>query len=300
MLRGIAFIILALLVLVLAIVSVVTARDRDMAQLDRRLLRRTPGATTLPHRQKLVFIPDRVAPLFAQAQIELDRKTVVWSAGAIGLIALVMIITQGPVAGLVVLLVPPLAGYIYVSERARRRVAQLIEALPHYIDAVRQMQMVGSSLPQALERALQEAPPIVRSYMAPVARRLELGTPVSDAMQLLAERLRVAEVAMLATAIRTNLRFGGSITTVLANLANVLRARLRIRRELEAATSQAKVSGRILIAMPLVAIALLVTMSPAYLDFFIGDARGHRLALIALVLQIGGIVVMRRMMRLTF
>src|SRR3546814_1068887 len=48
----------------------------------------------------------------------------------------------------------------------------------YYIDAVRQMQAVGNSLAQALDRALADAPAVVRSYIAPVARRLELGAPV--------------------------------------------------------------------------------------------------------------------------
>src|SRR3546814_1927492 len=64
--------------------------------------------------------------------------------------------------------------------------------------------------------------------------------------------LRVPEISMLAAAIRTNMRYGGSISAVLLNLANILRERIRIKRELKAAISEAKISGRVLIVMPLV------------------------------------------------
>src|SRR3546814_2987531 len=65
-----------------------------------------------------------------------------------------------------------------------------------------------------------------------------------------------------------------------------------------AAISEAKISGRVLIVMPLVAMAVLVAMNPDYIDFFLRDPRGHRLAAIALVLQGMGMLVMRRVMRL--
>src|SRR3546814_12883078 len=85
------------------------------------------------------------------------------------------------------------------------------------------------------------APAVVRSYIAPVARRLELGAPVADAMQVLAERLRVPEISMLAAAIRTNMRYGGSISAVLLYLANILPERIRINRELR---SEARREGK--------------------------------------------------------
>src|SRR3546814_9642241 len=78
--------------------------------------------------------------------------------------------------------------------------------------------------------------------------------------------LRVPEISMLAAAIRTNMRYGGSISAVLLNLANILRERIRIKRELKAAISEAKISGRVLIVMPLVAMAVLVAMNPDYID----------------------------------
>jgi tight adherence protein B len=97
-----------------------------------------------------------------------------------------------------------------------------------------------------------------------------------------------------------NMRYGGSINAVLNNLASILRERVRIARELKAATSEAKVSARVLIAMPLVAMLLLMASNPAYIDFFLSDGRGNKMAVIAIGLQAGGILVMRRVMRLVF
>ncbi len=105
---------------------------------------------------------------------------------------------------------------------------------------------------------------------------------------------------MLAAAIRTNLRFGGSLSTVLRNLAQILRDRQNIKRELAAATSEAKVSSRVLIAMPMLAMVMLVALNPAYITFFTQDPRGQTQIMVALILQGCGILVLRRLMRLNF
>ena len=297
MLSGAAYLLLSLLIIAGIGWQLLAEQARQWAVIDRRL---GPALSAAPPRAAALTVPDRIAPLLAQAQIEFTTRAVGMAGGLLLLIALSALLAAGPVAALAVMAGVPTALLGWVRRRAQRRVEALIEALPYYIDAVRQMQAVGNSLAQALERALTDAPAVVQSYIAPVARRLELGASVADAMQMLAERLRVPEISMLAAAIRTNMRYGGSISAVLLNLANILRERIRIKRELKAAISEAKISGRVLIVMPLVAMAALVAMNPDYIDFFLRDPRGHRLAIVAMVLQGLGMLVMRRVMRLTF
>ena len=297
MLSGTAYLLLSLLIIARIGWQLLAEQARQRAVIDRRL---GLALSAAPPRAAALTVPDRIAPLLAQAQIEFTTRAVGMAGGLLLLIALSALLAAGPVAALAVMAGVPTALLGWVRRRAQRRVEALIEALPYYIDAVRQMQAVGNSLAQALERALADAPTVVQSYIAPVARRLELGASVADAMQMLAERLRVPEISMLAAAIRTNMRYGGSISTVLLNLANILRERIRIKRELKAAISEAKISGRVLIVMPLVAMAALVAMNPDYIDFFLRDPRGHRLAIVAMVLQGLGMLVMRRVMRLTF
>ena len=297
MLSGAAFIMLSLMIVIGIGWQLLAEQARERAVIDRRL---GLALTVAMPRRAVLAVPERMAPLLAQAQIDVTTRALGIFGGVLLLIALCALLAAGPVAALAVAAGVPMALIGWVRRRAQRRVEALIEALPYYIDAVRQMQAVGNSLAQALDRALADAPAVVRSYIAPVARRMELGAPVADAMQMLAERLRVPEISMLAAAIRTNMRYGGSISAVLMNLANILRERIRIKRELKAAISEAKISGRVLIVMPLVAMGALVAMNPDYVDFFLRDPRGHRLAVIAIVLQGMGMLVMRRLMRLAF
>jgi len=302
MVKGIAYLILALLIVGGLIVHWLGERGRELALIDRRLdLIGSPDLPVVMMRPIVaISMPDRLAPLLAQAQIEVTGTTLRILAMSVVLAAWIVLLVVGPEATLILLVALPLAGHGWLAGRARKRVEALAEAMPLYLDTVRQLQAVGNSLSQALERALADAPDALQSYFAPAARRLAMGAPVGETMQQMADRLQVPEVSMLAAAIRTNLRYGGSISGVFHNLAHILRERIRIRRELVAATSEAKVSSRVLIAMPLLAMVLLVAMNPAYLDFFLSDPRGQNLSIGAGVLEGCGIMVIRRMLRLEF
>lgn len=300
MVRGIAYLLLALLILGVIAYTWVSSRAQGRAILDRRLAEIASPGVEIARATVAVTVPERMAPLLARAQVELTVPALQAIVGAVLILTLIVLLIAGPAAALVTAIGLPSAALSWLQGRARKRVEALTDALPLYLDGVRQLQAVGNSLAQALERALADAPDAIRSYFAPAARKLAMGAPVPETMQQLADRLQIPELSMLAAAIRTNLRYGGSITTVFGNLANMLRERVRIRRELSAATSEAKVSSRVLIGMPLLCMVMLVAMNRAYIDFFISDPRGQKMSIVAIVLEFLGIMIIRRMMRLAF
>ena len=277
-----------------------TFRHVATLHLDRRLAALGPADIPVRRRMAAAVMPRRFEPLLARAQIEPTYRGL-WTFGAVSTtLSILGFILGGVLPAIGLLIGLPLGAFLLVQRRAARRIDAFIEGLPFYVDAVRQLQVVGTSLPQALQRAMNDAPLAVRRYLEPVARRLELGVPADEALRQVADRLRVPELSMLAAAIKTNIRYGGSIAGILTNLAGILRERVRVKRDLLAATSEARVSGKVLIGMPLVAIGLLVMINPEYLTFFISDPRGHRWGTMAILLQGAGMLIMRRQMRLVF
>ncbi len=300
MLSGLAFILLALIIVAAAGYEMLVGRSQEVATLERRLASSSARTVAQSRHRRVVPVPEMLEPLLARAQLEITTRSLGIGAGSIILAAAVALLLAGPVAAIVVLLLPSFLVLAYVRARARKRSEAMIDALPFYVDGVRQLLTVGNSLAQALPRALADAPAPVQSYLAPTMRRLDLGAPVGEAMQQLADRLQIPEIAMLSAAIRTNLRFGGSMTAVLANLSLILRERLRIKRDLRAATSEVRVSTRVLIAMPIVTLVVIMLANPGYINFFFEDPRGPTMAMVAMGMQAAGMLVMNRMMRLAF
>ncbi len=299
MVIGLAFLLLsALLVLAIGYYALLD-RHRALAVLDRRI-GSLGHAVVAARLRPQMRVPDLIAPLLAQAQIEPTPRMALTILGLYAVLFPATLLLAGPAAALIAAVVPVAALVLYIRQRARTRVELLIDALPFYLDGVRQLLTVGGSLPQALSRALPAASLEVQAFIGPATRRIDLGAPVTDSMQALADRLRVPEISMLVAAIRVNLRFGGPMATVLSNLAQIVRERVRIKRELRSATSEVKMSTRLLILLPIGMVVFLLVTNRSYIDFFVHEPKGHVLAAIAIGLQLSGILVMRYLMRPAF
>jgi tight adherence protein B len=236
----------------------------------------------------------------ARADITLPGRLL---AGAILVLAAVTGVAAwlfGPIvaaAAAVVLL----AGSIYaLRSLASRRLDAFVAGLPFFLDTLRQLLLIGNSAQQALLKSAENASPAMSRYLNPMIRRINNGAPIPEAVSWLAARLEVPELYMLATAMETNFRYGGRLSAVLANLVQILRDRARVGRELKAATAEIRFSAIILGLMPAVAAVMIGVVKPSYVMFFIEAEQGPRLAMIAVGLQLLGILVMRRIMRLEF
>lgn len=205
-----------------------------------------------------------------------------------------------PIAAAAVAAAVPACGLYVVANLAGRRLNAFIAGLPMFLDSVRQLLMVGNSTQQALLKAAENASPALQRYLQPMIRRINNGAPIPEAVSWLAARLEVPELYMLATAIETNFRFGGRLSAVLANLVQILRDRARVGRELKAATAEIRFSAIILGLMPIIAAGMIGLFKPSYILFFLEAEQGPRLAMIAIGLQVIGVLVMRRIMRLEF
>jgi len=298
-----------ILTLLLAVVSVAMAwllyrradgHKTEMEALERRIALQDGTVSSAPRHVRPFSVPARLEPVLARAQIEPTPRMLGIIVAVAGLTFCFVLFLQGLVIALGALLALAAGVVVFVRERARRRSEAFIEALPFFLDNMRQLLAVGNSLSQALLRSMASAPGPVQSYLGMAARRIELGAPLGDSMQQVADRLAIPELAMLSAAVRSNVRFGGPMTGIIGNLVYLIRERLRIKRELASATAEVRVSTRLLIAMPLALTAFLLLTIPSYRIFFFDDPRGHNLAMVAIVMQAMGMVMMIRLQRLTF
>ncbi|MDD3443887.1 MAG: type II secretion system F family protein [Zavarzinia sp.] len=185
-----------------------------------------------------------------------------------------------------------------LSAAADTRVNTFLEELPSFLERLRQLISTGNSQVQAFDKALAYSGEATRIYLDPVALRLKIGVPLADAMRVQAQRLAIAELAMLAMIVRTNLRYGGNLGYILEHLARVLRDRTRVRNEFKSLSSELRSTAIVMVAIPpLVGLAIMV-MNPTYLDYFAD--KGQIMLGVAIGLEIVGILIMRRMMKVEY
>jgi len=193
-----------------------------------------------------------------------------------------------------------LAGAMALSILAARRVAELGALLPAFFDRVRQLLIIGNSLPTAFIRSVQGAPPRLVGFFAPAVRRMGNGASFSESIAQSADDIDLYEMRLFAAAVATNMRFGGSLTHSLANLVLYLRKRASIERELRASTTQIRVSAWVLAGLPVMVAGLIVLQNQDYAHWFLSHPTGKKMLVYCVISQIAGALVMRAVVRTSF
>lgn len=180
---------------------------------------------------------------------------------------------------------------------ARKRIRALSDAMLGFLERTRQLIAVGNSLAVSLERAVANSPPAVAGAMSPTIRRIRNGSGVADSLERCAMEFDIYELHLLATAARTNLRFGGSMTQILRNMIENVRRRTSIERELRAGTTQIRASAWVLGLLPMLVAAIVMLSNHDYARWFLETRPGHAMIAYALVSQLVGAWLMRMITR---
>jgi tight adherence protein B len=159
--------------------------------------------------------------------------------------------------------------------------------------------VVGNSLSVALSRATQSSPPIIVEFFSPTMRRIANGAGVTESIGQLADELDLYELRLFGAAVETNLRFGGSLTAILANLIENIRRRAAVLREVRVSTSQIRASAWVLGLLPMVVASVVMVQSPDYVRWFIDNPSGRTLLIYCAVSQVLGAIVMRGVVKST-
>jgi tight adherence protein B len=231
---------------------------------------------------------------------EADARTLLAAAAGAGLVFAAAALLLGPIAALAAVAALAMIAVMLVNVMVARRLADLAGLMPGFFDRVRQLLIVGNSLPVAFVRTVQAAQPRLARAFAPALRRMHNGASFSESIRLSSEEIDLYEVRLFATAVSVNMRFGGSLTHALNNLVSYLRKRASIERELRASTAQIRASAWILGLLPLLVAALIVTQNQDYARWFLTHSAGRMMLGYCLLSQIAGTIAMRAVTRTVY
>lgn len=202
-----------------------------------------------------------------------------------------------PVFGAAIGFIVVIGSVSAVKNRGDKRDAATREEVP---DAIRSLEMSfrsGHSLSQTLAASAKESSGYLGTLFSIAADRLEMGATPSEALSVMCDNRRVPELSFVAVALSIQHQSGGSIGPVLESALDTVEGELKLVRNLRIQTAQAKLSATIVTIMPFILMALFSMMSPDFLAPFFSSLLGVVLLAIALGMQLAGIMLVRRVLR---
>ena len=176
------------------------------------------------------------------------------------------------------------------SEQERDGVAPALESLASCMGS-------GMTLVQTFRQVSKDVGGTIGEAFARCAHLLDAGGGAHEALAELKRSVHAPEIAFVAVALDVHHQAGGSLREVLAATAESAKSELELRRSLRIQTAQAKLSARIVSVMPLILVAAFSVISPGFLAPFFESAAGFALLGIAVAMQLAGIALVRRALK---
>lgn len=179
-------------------------------------------------------------------------------------------------------------------ERYRRAVER---SLPDVASAIADAISGGHSVRGALAEAPASLEGPASVEMARVAAELELGASTGDALGAMRARLRSERVDSLASALLSQQAAGGDVAGLMRRLAAAAADRDRVDDEARAATTQARFTGLLVVALPAGAALFAELIQPGFISRVLAEPAPTAMLLAAGGLQLAGFALIRRLGR---
>lgn len=227
----------------------------------------------------------------SEALLSLALAIVAFLALAVGLV------TWSPVAACAACACAIALCVALVKTAQDKRRTAIREAVP---DALRAMEVCfqsGLSLLQTFQQVAKEAKGPLRLLFVRGVHLLETGHTTREALEVFRSGALVPELAFVAVALDVQHQTGGSMGQVLESARETVEGELELERSLRVQTAQARLSARIVSVMPFVLIMLFSLVSENFLAPFFASVTGVALLAMALAMQVAGVLLVRRMLK---
>ncbi len=132
------------------------------------------------------------------------------------------------------------------------------------------------------------------TYLLEVANELELNSTLDEALDRFSQKCRSREANLLVSSLKINNRIGGDLISILDNIADSMRHNLKLKSQIKTMSLQSRYSGNIISIFPIIVLVLLyIFMNKTVVDFF-STSPGVILLFIGGVLEIAGVIVIKK------
>ena len=184
--------------------------------------------------------------------------------------------------------------YVVIKVMATRRLAKFEEQFPEAIDLMARALRAGHAFTTALGMAAEEVEEPAGREFRLVHDRQNFGMPLADALRDMARRVPLIDARFFVTAVLTQREAGGNLAEVLDNLAALMRERFKVKRQVRAISAHGRITGWVLTFLAPAIATILIIIAPSHMAVMIEDPLGVEMVVGALVLQVIGVITIRR------
>jgi tight adherence protein B len=189
-------------------------------------------------------------------------------------------------------------GYLpiaWISFKRKRRLGKFEHQLPEAINLFNRSMKAGHNIQSGLATIAEESLDPVKKEFNKVLEELALGSTTETALHNLGERVPIIDLKFFITGLILQRQTGANMVEVLENLAVLIRERLNLNEKLKSGTAQQRFSAAIFCSVPIFMGMIYAFLKPEYFRLLLEDETGNMILTYAIVSEIIGILILRKL-----
>ena len=203
-------------------------------------------------------------------------------------------ILQNPLLAGAIGLVAALVPTVLLRSALKKRSDHMREQLPDVLTIMASSLRAGHSFLQALDTVAREIPAPADVEFQRLVAEIRLGRPAEDALEALADRVGSADFRWAVLAVNIQREVGGNLAEILDNVADTLRERAMMRRQIKVLTAEGRLSAWVLTILPFAIAVYMFAVNPEYISLLFTTQIGLVMLGVGGVLIVLGILWMRK------
>lgn len=183
----------------------------------------------------------------------------------------------------------------------RKRGARLYkfeEHFPEALDLLSRAVRAGHAFSAGMKMVADELDEPVGPEFRKAFDEQNYGLPLKESLNNLAERIPLLDVRFFSTAVLIQRETGGNLSEILDNLANVVRERFKIRRQVRVHTAHGRFTGYVLMALPAFLAIALFFINPDHMRVLFEERMGQLMIVGTIIMQTIGFIWIKQIVKI--
>jgi tight adherence protein B len=196
--------------------------------------------------------------------------------------------------GLLAAIIP----FLNMQRLRKKRFAMFEQQLPEALDFISRSMRAGHGFTIALELLAADSPDPLGSAFRKISHDMQLGGSLQACFAKLLELYPLVDVRFFASSVLLQQETGGNLGEILSKLATIIRERFRLKGQVKAASAHGRITGLVLVLMPVGVAAFMMLTSPDYLIEMANDKTGRMMIYGAVIGQVIGYFVIKKIVNI--
>jgi tight adherence protein B len=230
----------------------------------------------------------------ARITVPAVRIAVMTGMGAVAAAWLLLMITGSVIVALAVLVIVPVAVRAFLKHKLDAQRKLFVDQLADNLQVIASALRAGHSFIGALTVSVEEAPEPTKAEFERILADEQLGVPLEEGFEAVARRMDCRDLEQVRLVATLQRETGGNTAEVLERVADTVRERGELRRQISSLTAQGRMSRWIVTALPVLLILAINLINPEYTKPLFDTAAGNAMLILAAVMITAGSLAIKR------